>query len=321
MNNQLMQSKKIVIKNKILEKAHEIGFSKIGFAETEKLDDKFLSDWLTNGFHGTMGWMENKTEWRLDPSKYFEGTKTVLSLAVNYYPGDDPDRNENTGQISRYALGKDYHFIVKDMLVELLDYIVNLIPGAKGKTAVDTAPVLDKVWAAKAGVGWIGKHSNVLNREFGSYFFLGEILLTEELPPDEPYLDHCGTCTACIDLCPTQAIVEPYVVDSNKCISYRTIEFHGDFPEEWESENKDWVFGCDVCQEVCPWNKFVKVTDINDFKNNNGFRFPDVEELKDLNEENFNIKFKKSAIKRTKLSGLKRNAQNVKNYLKQKVKI
>ncbi|MFC1565077.1 tRNA epoxyqueuosine(34) reductase QueG, partial [candidate division KSB1 bacterium] len=303
----------------IKNKAREIGFVKSGFTHVEKLDNSFFSKWLQAGCHAGMGWMERNRHFRLDPAEYFPGAKSVLSAAVNYYYGDDSDRGERTGQISRYAVGKDYHFVVTDMLNELLDYIKVLIPGVKGKITVDTAPVFDKIWAAKAGIGWIGKHSNVISREYGSYIFLGEIILTEELPADEPAKDHCGTCKKCIEACPTGAIAEPYVVDSSRCISYRTIEHKGDFPEEWIGKNDDWLFGCDICQEVCPWNKFSRQTDISEFFPGEGMRFPELDFINNLGQDEFHNMFKDSPVKRCRISGLKRNAESAGLHLNKNV--
>lgn len=312
------------IKQKIEIKAREIGFDKFGVSLPEKLDSNFLDNWLEKGYHSGMGWMERRSDERLDPNKYYPKTKSIISVALNYYnepekSASDEDRDGNKGKVSIYAVGKDYHFIIPDMLKELLAYIKELIPEAEGICVVDTSPVPDKIWAAKSGLGWIGKHSNVITKDFGSYVFLGEILLSYELQPDNPMNNFCGTCTECIDKCPTNAIVEPYVVDSNKCISYRTIEHKGDFPEEWDGDNSDWIFGCDVCQEVCPWNKFVKLTNVQDFLAIDGINEVDLSYFDNMDDQEFREKFKKSPLKRTKLAGMQRNANNVKNYFKENI--
>ncbi len=306
------------MRTEIEKKALDLGFDGIGIAPAEKLDEVFFNKWLDKEFHAGMKWMERNRNFRLDPAEYFPGVKSILSVILNYYPGDDPLRPEDSGQVSRYAVGRDYHLIIPDMLTELAEYITRLLPEAHYKAAVDTAPVFDKIWAEKAGLGWIGKHSNLITRELGSYIFIGEILLTAELQYDDPAKNYCGTCTKCIDACPTGAIVEPYVVDSNKCISYRTIEHRGDFPAEWNVENKDWLFGCDICQEVCPWNKFAKKTKIHDFLQVNGIRYTDPVVIKEMEVDRFNKLFSESPVKRCKIEGLKRNAENVICYLENK---
>ena len=254
-----------------------------------------------------MAWLEREPEKRLDPQLIFPGAKTVISAAVNYYT---PSEHDRTGKISRYAWGDDYHDIVKEKLQALFDWIVSEDAKVEGKVCVDTAPVMEKAFAHRSGLGWIGKHSNVITKEYGSWIFLGEILLNTELEYDRPMADHCGSCTACIDNCPTGAIVEPYVVDSNKCISYATIELRSDvFPEDISANLDGWIYGCDICQDVCPWNRFEKPTDDVRFEPRRGETSLDLDVVESLIPESYAERFRKSAMKRTKLAGLKRNAR------------
>jgi len=255
------------------------------------------------------GWIELQKK-RTDPEQYLPGVKSIIALGLSYY-FEDPPRQPGTAQVSRYAVGRDYHNVIREKLRPLCERIKELMPGVGLKIAVDDAPVLDKVWAAKAGIGWIGKHSNLITREFGSYLFLAEILLTEELVYDREIADHCGTCTMCIDACPTKAILDNKVVDSNKCISYRTIEFRDEHPEEWAGEHEDWVFGCDICQEVCPWNKFATLTRESDFLPKEGSRFPRVDEIVNLSKEEFREVYKDSPVKRSKWEGFMRNVRTI----------
>ncbi|KPK88916.1 hypothetical protein AMJ80_10490 [bacterium SM23_31] len=305
----------IKITQNIKSKALALGFDKVGTARAVTLDGTFLSKWLSRNYHGTMSWMSRTAGIRLNPKKYLPGARSVIAVAVNYYT-EDPPRPPGSAQVSRYALGRDYHLVLGKMLESLLEYIHELLPDVKGKIAVDDAPVMDKIWAYKAGIGWIGKHSNLITRELGSYVFLGEILLTAGLQYDEPIQDYCGSCTRCIDACPTGAILDDKVLDSNKCISYRTIEYRGDFTEEWEGKNQDWIFGCDVCQEVCPWNIVAAPTNIPDFLLADGKRFPLLSNILQLTPEEFQMNYKDSPIKRSKWEGLLRNAEYVrKGYL------
>ncbi|MFC1729430.1 tRNA epoxyqueuosine(34) reductase QueG [candidate division KSB1 bacterium] len=294
------------LSERIKAQALSLGFNKAGIVRASAVKETFLEEWLLNSYQAGMSWMHRTKEIRLDPEKYLPGVKSIVSLALNYYCPDE-DRPSGTLQVSRYAAGRDYHAVLTEKLRILHDYIQVLIPGVRGKIAVDSAPVLDKVWAALAGIGWIGKHSNIITRELGSYLFLGEILLDYELYYDKPISDFCGTCSLCIDRCPTGAIVKPYVVDSNKCISYRTIEHKGDFPGDMQKGNEDWIFGCDVCQEVCPWNKFSRETCVSDLKPRDGMRFPRLQELESLSEEEFEEKFRDSPVKRCRFEGFKRN--------------
>ena len=303
------------ISDKIRQKAREVGIDKIGFARAEALGDEGprIFEWLERGYHGEMAWMEREPQKRTDPRLIFPDARSVISAAVNYYT---PDQHDKAGKISRYAWGDDYHDVVKEKLRALLDHIVAIEPSAAGKICVDTAPVSEKSWAQRAGVGWIGKHSNVITRELGSWVFLGEIILNIELEYDEPMTDHCGSCTACIDACPTDAIVEPTVVDSNRCISYATIELRSDeLPVTIASNLNGWIYGCDICQDVCPWNRFEEPATEQRFEPRYGETSLDLDVVESLTPEAYAERFRRSAMKRTKLSGLKRNAAALKAKL------
>ncbi|MBK9163361.1 MAG: tRNA epoxyqueuosine(34) reductase QueG [Acidobacteria bacterium] len=295
--------------------AIEAGFDLAGVARAGALSEAHdrLLEWLGRGNHAEMAWMAREPEKRSDPRLLFPGAKTVLSVALNYYTPHTHSAAPDAGKISRYAWGDDYHEVLKDKLITLLDRIKAEFPGADGKACVDTAPVLEKAWAAAAGLGWIGKHTNLITRELGSWVFLGELILDIEADSyDERAEDHCGTCTACIDACPTGAITEPYVVDSNLCISYATIEHRGDeFPESVADRLDDWLYGCDICQEVCPWNRFEQPTAEKRFeprKNETALPF---NEILAMTPESYAERFRGSAIKRAKLPGLKRNAMQL----------
>lgn len=296
------------LSEKIRQKAAELGIDKIGFAPAAMLekDGANLFAWLDSGYHGEMGWLEREPEKRTDPRLIFPDARTVISVAVNYYT---PRQHETIGKISRYAWGDDYHDVVKEKLRALLDWIVSEAPEASGKVCVDTAPIMEKAWATRSGLGWIGKHSNVITKEYGSWVFLGEILLNLELEYDEPIANHCGSCTACIDACPTDAIHEPFVVDSNKCISYATIELRSDeLPQNISKNLNGWIYGCDICQDVCPWNRFEQPTGDVRFAPRDGETSLSFDMVESLTPEAYAARFRRSAMKRTKLSGLKRNA-------------
>lgn len=298
---------------KIKEKAFEIGFAKIGIVRAEPLNGEsaYLHEWLSRGFHGEMAWMAREPEKRADPRLIFPEAMSMIVVAMNYFTPYEHDDNPARGKISRYAWGDDYHDVVKEKLRALLDWIKLEQPEAEGKICVDTAPVMDKAWAVRAGLGWIGKHSNVITKEFGSWVFLGEILLNLELEYDtEVVEDHCGTCTACLDACPTSAIAEPYVVDSTKCISYATIELRDEYlPQEIAENLNGWLYGCDICQDICPWNRFEKPTEDARFEPRSSETSISLDSLEALSHDEYVERFRKSAIKRTKLSGLKRNAR------------
>lgn len=295
--------------------ALEIGFDKVGVARAQALTDEGerLFEWLGRGYHGEMSWLEREPTKRVDPRAIFPEAKSVICVALNYYT---PLQHETTGKISRYAWGDDYHDIVKEKLRELLEWIMSEDPTATGKICADTAPVMDKAWAARAGLGWIGKHTNLITKDLGSWVFLGEILLNLELEYDQPIDDHCGTCTACIEACPTDAIVEPYVVDSNKCISYATIELRSDsLPANVSANLNGWIYGCDICQDVCPWNRFEKPTEELRFAPRLGETSLSLDVVESLTPESYAERFRKSPMKRTKLTGLKRNAAALKAKL------
>jgi epoxyqueuosine reductase len=261
-----------------------------------------------------MAWMAREPEKRVDPSAIFPAARSMVVVALNYYTPHEHEQLPDAGKISRYAWGDDYHDVLKEKLSELLIWIKTESPEADGKICVDTAPVMDKAWAVRAGLGWLGKHSNVITKEYGSWVFLGEILLNLELEyDDEPVDDHCGSCTACLDACPTQAIVEPYVVDSNACLSYATIELRTpELPGDISSNLNGWLYGCDICQDVCPWNRFEKPTSETRFEPRNAETALGVDQVLEMSQEDFSARFRRSAMKRTKISGLQRNARHLK---------
>lgn len=294
--------------------AKRLGFSFCGFSRAEFLEEDApkLEKWLHQNMHGEMAYMANHFDKRLDPRLLVPGAKTVVSLLYNYFPERQVDHKEGDIRISKYAYGEDYHHVLKAKLRELSEYIQREIGEVNGRAFVDSAPVMDKAWAKRSGLGWIGKNSNLINKGHGSFFFIAELIIDLELPPDGPVKDHCGTCTACIDACPTEAIVEPYLVDGSKCISYFTIELRKEIPSEFKSKLDDWVFGCDVCQDVCPWNRFSKPTKEKAFAPNEELLQLSRNDFKDITEEVFAKVFAHSAIRRTKFIGLKRNIDFVK---------
>lgn len=296
----------------IKEEAKRLGFmacgiSKAGFLETEA---PRLEQWLTNNMHGEMAYMENHFDKRLDPTKLVENAKSVVSLLLNYFP--EKTQQPESYKISKYAYGTDYHFVIKDKLKALLYYIEETIGQVHGRAFVDSAPVLDKAWAVKSGLGWMGKHTNVLTKQVGSFYFIAELIIDLELEYDHPVTDHCGSCTACIDACPTQAIVAPYKVDGSKCISYLTIELKNEIPSHFQPHMDEWIFGCDVCQDVCPWNRFSKSHNEPLFNPNPKLLAMKNKEWEEITKEVFQEIFKKSAVKRTKFEGLKRNINFIK---------
>lgn len=278
------------------------GISKAGFLENEA---PRLENWLNNNQNGKMSYMENHFDMRLDPTLLVDGAKSVVSLLLNYYP--EQLQNSDSFKISKYAYGEDYHFVIKDKLKEFLYSIQSNIGDVFGRAFVDSAPVLDRAWAAKSGLGWIGKNSNLITQKVGSFYFIAELIIDLDLEYDNPATDHCGSCTACIDACPTEAIVSPYVVDGSKCISYFTIELKENIPVEMRGKFDDWAFGCDVCQDVCPWNRFSKAHSEPLFNANPEMLSMSKKDWIEVTEETFRAVFKKSALKRTKFQGLKRN--------------
>ncbi|MCH4554006.1 tRNA epoxyqueuosine(34) reductase QueG [Aestuariibaculum lutulentum] len=279
------------------------GISQAGFLEAEA---PRLERWLNKQMHGEMHYMENHFDKRLDPTKLVEGSKSVISLLLNYYP-ENTQIDSEAPKISKYAYGTDYHFVIKDKLKQLLSFIHEEIGEVDGRAFVDSAPVLDKAWAAKSGLGWIGKNSNLLTQQVGSFYFIAELIVDLELEYDSVTTDHCGTCTKCIDACPTQAITEPFVVDGSKCISYFTIELKDNIPNEFKGQFDNWMFGCDVCQDVCPWNRFSKAHNEPLFNPHPELLSMTKKDWEEITQEVFSEIFKKSAVKRTKFSGLKRN--------------
>ncbi len=299
-------------KEKIRSIAFELGFTNFGVAKAAPLEreKKALEEWIKFGHHGTMSWMERNSEWRTDPTKYFPGAKSVISLGMNYYTQNDHSNNSSYGKISNYAWGEDYHDIINERLGKLIEELKILFPNSKFKDCCDTAPVMEKVWAEKAGIGWIGKHTNLITKELGSWVFLSEIITDLELEEDTPGMDFCGSCTLCIDSCPTDALYEPYKLDSKRCISYLTIEHKGNFDTGTPSLD-GWIYGCDICQQVCPWNNFQSETEESSFQPSEIGTELELEYVNGLDEEDFKLLFKKSPIKRTKLSGLKRNKEKL----------
>jgi epoxyqueuosine reductase len=291
----------------IKKEAKRLGFDFCGISKAEFLTEEAprLEKWLKENKHGEMKYMENYFDKRLDPRLLVDGARSVISLLYNYYP--EQTQVTDAPKISKYAYGKDYHEVIKDKLNEFLFSLKQEIGNVSGRAFVDSAPVMDKVWAAKSGLGWVGKNSNLINKQQGSFFFIAELIIDVELEYDGPIKDYCGTCTKCIDACPTEAIVAPYVVDGSKCISYLTIELKENIPLEFKDKMDNWAFGCDVCQDVCPWNSFSMPHNQAQFKNTNGLLNYTESEWNDITEETFNYIFKNSAVKRTKYKGLKRN--------------
>jgi epoxyqueuosine reductase len=293
----------------IKSEAKRLGFMSCGISKAEFLDEEAprLEKWLKENRHGEMQYMENHFDKRLDPRKLVPGAKSVISLLYNYFPPGG--QIDGTYKISKYAYGMDYHFVIKDKLKEFLHNIQDEIGQVAGRAFVDSAPVLDKAWAARSGLGWIGKHSNLLTQQHGSFYFIAELILDLELETDHPVTDHCGDCTACIDACPTEAIIQPYVVDGSRCISYFTIELKNEIPPSFKGSFDDWVFGCDVCQDVCPWNRFSKAHREPLFNPHPELLSMTKKDWEEISEEVFSRVFQKSAVKRTKYSGLKRNIE------------
>ena len=293
--------------------AKRLGFLSCGISKAQFLEEEAprLEKWLNKNMHGKMQYMENHFDKRLDPTKLMEGSKSVISLLLNYFPSEK--QNDNSYKLSKYAYGVDYHFVIKDKLKQLLEFIQSEIGEIHGRAFVDSAPVLDKAWAAKSGLGWMGKHTNLLSQQLGSFYFIAELIVDLELDYDSPTTDHCGSCTACIDACPTQAIVEPYVVDGSKCISYFTIELKENIPSEYKGKFDDWMFGCDICQDVCPWNRFSKPHKEPLFNPHPELMEMTKKDWEEITEGTFNKIFKNSAVKRTKYSGLIRNIQFLKD--------
>ena len=298
--------------NFIKAESKRLGFLSCGISKATFLEEEAprLESWLNNNQHGEMKYMENHFDKRLNPTLLVDDAKSVISLLLNYYPSET--QNADSYKISKYAYGQDYHFVIKEKLKELLYTIQTEIGEVSGRAFVDSAPVLDKAWAAKSGLGWIGKNSNLLTQQIGSFYFIAELVVDLDLDYDHATTDHCGTCTACIDSCPTEAIVAPYVVDGSKCISYFTIELKESIPLEMKGKMDDWIFGCDVCQDVCPWNRFSKSHDEPLFNPNPELLSMTKKDWDEITEDTFKTVFKNSAVKRTKIKGLQRNIRFLK---------
>ena len=292
--------------------AKRLGFISCGISKAQFLEEEAprLENWLKHNMNGEMQYMENHFDKRLDPTKLVEGSKSVISLLLNYYPQET--QIQDTYKISKYAYGTDYHFVIKDKLKALINFIQEEIGEVSGRAFTDSAPVLDKAWAAKSGLGWVGKHTLLLTQQQGSFHFVAELIIDLDLEYDLPTTDHCGTCTKCIDACPTQAITEPYVVDGSKCISYFTIELKDKIPIEFKGQFDDWMFGCDICQDVCPWNRFSKAHNEPLFNPHPELLSMTKKDWEEITEDVFRELFRKSAVKRTKFDGLKRNIEFLK---------
>ncbi len=297
----------------VVKTANDLGFELVGFSPAIELTDETLKlqKWLDSGYQAGMKYMERNTERRKNVKEILSTAKSVISLGLNYYTSEEYSGEKSKGKVSRYAWGKDYHLIIWKKLDELIKLLKKINPSFEAISYVDTGPLMDKAWAVNSGLGWFGKHSNVINRNYGSWFFIANIICNTEFNYSNIEVDHCGSCTACIDECPTSAIVSDYVVDANKCISYLTIENKGDIPEKFQDKFDNWIFGCDICQDVCPWNnKFSKITSVSEF-NNVGNKELFLEEINNMSGVEFKQRFKDSPILRAKLKGLLRNANFV----------
>jgi epoxyqueuosine reductase len=296
--------------------ASELGFSFCGISKAAFLEEEAtrLEQWLSRGYAGQMHYLEKNFDQRLDPRLLVPDAKSVISLVYNYFPKKDlaGDNSTDNIKIAKYAYGEDYHFVLKDKLKVFMERIQNEIGEVHGRVFVDSAPVHERAWAQKSGLGWIGKNSLLLNRSRGSFFFLAELIVDLELDCDGPIKDYCGTCTACMDACPTDAIPAPYVVDGSKCISYFTIELKEEIPMEQKGKFQNWIFGCDICQDVCPWNRFSQPHNEPRFEPHSDLEKMKSQDWAEITEEVFQKLFKKSAVKRTKFAGLKRNIEFLK---------
>jgi len=299
----------LILSNRIKEKAKEIGFSLVGFCNTKPLEKEgdHLIEWLNRGYNAEMRWFERSIDKRIDPSLILPNAKSIIVLGLNYYNQINFTNQINKGKISKYALGKDYHSVMKSKMKILINFLKEQNFFGNYLSYVDSGPLMEKALAQKAGLGWIGKNTNLINRKIGSFFFIGCIITDIELVYDEIYLNYCGTCNKCIEACPTKALVEPYILDSNKCISYLTIEYRGEvLPQTLKGKFDNWVFGCDICQDICPWNKNSKKTDVVEL-------YPmidpyiDLEKENKISEEQFSLKYSRTSIKRAKYKGFLRN--------------
>lgn len=320
-SSEVPTNERFLLSNRTREKAYELGFQKVGIVPAAQLDweRERLSEWLARGYAGEMSWMAREPDKRTDPRQIMPSARSIVVVLLNYYTPEQHIDSPHTGKVSRYAWGDDYHQVVSEKLQSLLRLIQEEVPHAEGKVCVDIQPMMDKAWAVRAGLGWLGKHTNVITPEFGSWVFIGELILNIDLAyDDQPIEDHCGTCTLCIEACPTQAITEPYVLDSTKCISYATIELRTpQLPEDVEENLDGWLYGCDVCQDVCPWNRFAEVTSEVSFHPRPGNINVVLESIRTLDSSQYVERFRHSAMKRAKLSGLQRNARALEKRLKQ----
>jgi len=293
---------------KIKSAAHALGFLSCGIAKADFLEEEAsrLEQWLRQSHHGSMGYMERHFDKRLDPRRLVPGAKSVVSLLLNYHT-DKTQVDPKAPKISTYAYGTDYHFVLKEKLKKLMQLIHTEIGEVNGRVFVDSAPVMDKAWAAKSGLGWIGKNTNLISKKIGSFFFIAELIIDLELDYDSPTTDHCGSCTACIDACPTEALHQPYQIDGSKCISYLTIELKDNIPTKFKGKMDNWAFGCDVCQTVCPWNRFASPHNEPAFEPHEDLLGLTNREWQEMTSEVFTTVFKNSAVKRTQFEGLKRN--------------
>ena len=306
-------SKKAVYAQSIKTEAKRLGFLSCGISKAEFLEEEAprLESWLHQNKHGKMHYMENHFDKRLNPTLLVEGSKSVISLTYNYYT-DKLQQDPNAPKISKYAYGLDYHYVIKDKLNQLLEFIKEEIGDVHGRAFVDSAPIMEKAWAKKSGLGWIGKNSNLITQKVGSFYFISELIVDLDLEVDHAVTDHCGSCTACIDACPTDAITEPFQVDGSKCISYFTVELKDNIPNEMKGKLDHWAFGCDVCQDVCPWNRFSKQHSDPLFNPKPELLSMTKNDWEEITQETFNKVFKKSAVKRTKYTGLNRNIKFLK---------
>jgi epoxyqueuosine reductase len=304
---------------KVREAALRLGFNACGFAKAGRLEkeERRLREWLNQGRHGTMDWMENHFDKRVDPTKLVPGAKSVVSVIGSYYHPKHEEQINQSGvpKIAKYAQGRDYHKVYKKKLKELFATTEELLGGLNGRVFVDSAPVLDKAWAVRAGLGWLGKNSNILNKNLGSFFFIGEMIVDAEFIYDSPVTDHCGSCTKCIEACPTNAIYEPYRVDSNKCISYLTIELKEQIPEGYREQLGNWMFGCDICQDVCPWNSEAKYGEMEDLFPRKKLLNKDINFWEELDIDQYDELFEGSAVRRAKFEKFKMNAAIVANNI------
>lgn len=298
-----------IIKNS----ARQLGFLSCGISKADFLEAEApkLEAWLRGGHHGTMSYMERNFDKRLDPRRLVPGAKSIVSLLYNYH-SDQKQKDPEAPKISTYAYGTDYHLVIKNKLKAFMEIIHREIGEVNGRVFVDSAPVMDKAWAAKSGLGWIGKNTNLISKKVGSFFFIAELILDLDLEYDTPVTDHCGSCTACIDACPTEALIQPYQIDGSKCISYLTIELKEAIPNEFQGKMDNWAFGCDVCQTVCPWNRFAITHQESDFEPHPELLSLTKKEWEEMNEAVFNTVFRKSAVNRTKYEGLQRNIKFLK---------